>query len=81
MRPPQVTPEKLEDMTPYPGVDYLGVGYDAVHGNPLGGSKTMKAGHMQTSPDAYSHGEWEGHAGCCLWQRCLSGRQRGRAAF
>jgi hypothetical protein len=31
-----VTPEKLESMQPYPGVDYLGAGYDIFRGNPEG---------------------------------------------
>ena len=31
-----VTAVQLEQMMPYPGVDYLGVGYDIFHGNPSG---------------------------------------------
>ena len=30
------TATQLEQMKPYPGVDYLGVGYDIFHGNPSG---------------------------------------------
>ena len=32
---------KLENMKPYPGIDYLGMGYDLVHGNPDGDVHTM----------------------------------------
>ena len=31
-----VTATQLERMTPFPGVDYLGIGYDIYHGNPNG---------------------------------------------
>ena len=36
-----VTPEKLAAMQPYPGVDYLGMGYDIFTGNPEGDDKSM----------------------------------------
>ena len=31
-----VDPTKLAEREPYPGVDYLGFGYDLIHGNPHG---------------------------------------------
>jgi hypothetical protein len=36
-----VTPERLGNMEAYPGVDYLGMGYDLVRGNPNGDQDTM----------------------------------------
>lgn len=33
--------EALENMKPYPGIDYLGVGYDIYHGNPEGDEISM----------------------------------------
>ena len=34
-----ITPTQLEHMQPYPGIDYLGFGYDLIHGNPDGDAK------------------------------------------
>lgn len=31
----------LDEMKPYPGVDYLGMGYDVVYGNPSGDTDFM----------------------------------------
>ena len=36
-----VTPEKLAAMQPYPGIDFLGAGYDMFTGNPEGDEKSM----------------------------------------
>jgi hypothetical protein len=36
-----VTPAKLEGMTSFPGIDYLGMGYDLLHGNPEGEGRLM----------------------------------------
>ena len=34
-----VDPAKIDEMKPYPGIDYLGMGYDIFHGNPEGDEK------------------------------------------
>ena len=36
-----VDPAHLPEMKPYPGIDYLGMGYDVYHGNPEGDEKLM----------------------------------------
>ena len=36
-----VDPAKIDEMKPYPGIDYLGMGYDVYHGNPEGDEKLM----------------------------------------
>ena len=36
-----VTPTQLAESDVYPGVDYLGLGYDLVHGNPHGSGRMM----------------------------------------
>ena len=39
-----VSPTALEEMSTYPGIDYLGCGYDIMHGNPQG------EGHFMLDP-------------------------------
>ena len=36
-----VDPAKLDEMKPYPGIDYSGMGYDIFHGNPEADEKSM----------------------------------------
>ena len=36
-----VDPAHLDEMKPYPGIDFLGMGYDVYHGNPEGDEKLM----------------------------------------